>query len=60
MGKFKPFIGSAGQSFVVECVIYFASRPGDRIPDEMKEKKDNKKMNWRKRGNQETVQSIGS
>jgi hypothetical protein len=53
-------MGSAGQSFVVEDVICFASHPGDRIPDELKEKEDNKKMNWRKRGNQEIVKRIGS
>jgi len=45
---------------VVEGVIYFTSHPGDRIPNELKEKEYNKKMDWRKRGNQETVQRIGS
>jgi len=52
--------GGGGQSFVVECVICFASHPGDRIPDELMEKEDNKKMNWRKKGNQATVQRIGN
>jgi hypothetical protein len=60
LGKFKRFIGSAGLSFVVEGDIYFASRLGDRIPDDMKEREDNRKMNWRKRGNQKTLQIIGS
>jgi hypothetical protein len=45
---------------VVGGVIYFAAHPGGRIPDELKEKDDNMKMNWRKRGKQETVQRIGS